>query len=197
MAEVKDAPKPKANGATAQQAAETGGGAMPAPRAARPGSPFEMMRHFAEEIDRAFDDFGLGFGRRLPSALTRGHELVRREAGLIPAEWSPRVDVFERDGHFLVRADLPGLTKDDIHVEVAGDMITIRGERKQEKSERREGYSYSECAYGNFYRALPLPEGVDASKATAEFRNGVLEVAMPAPGRPQAQTRRLEVKEKK
>ena len=76
-------------------------------------------------------------------------------------------------------------------------MITIRGERKQEKTERREGYSYSECSYGSFYRAIPLPEGADASKATAEFRNGVLEVTMPSPRRPESQARRLEIQEKK
>ena len=75
----------------------------------------------------------------------------------------------------------PGLSKDDIKVEITEDMLSIQGERKQEKKEEREGYFYNECSYGSFYRAVPLPEGVDASKATAEFRNGVLEIAMPAP----------------
>ena len=151
------------------------------------------MRRFSDEMDRLLEDFGL----RLPGFVGRGRELIRREAGLIPADWSPRVEVRERDGRFLVRADLPGLTKDDVQVEVGDDRITIRGERKQEKAEEREGYAYSECSYGSFYRAIPLPEGADASQATAEFRDGVLEVALPAPRRPETRARRLEIQEKK
>ena len=104
----------------------------------------------------------------------------------------------QKDGNLLVRADLPGLTKEDIKVEVTDDTLTIQGERKQEKKkEEREGYSYSECSYGSFYRAIPLPEGVDPSKATAEFRNGVLEVTVPAPSHPEPKARRLEVREGK
>ena len=59
----------------------------------------------------------------------------------------------------MVRADLPGMSKEDIKVEVTDGVITIQGERKQEKKEEREGYSYSECSYGSFYRSIPLPEG--------------------------------------
>src|SRR5262245_32789853 len=194
MPEVKEAPKTKAEGG--MKTDQAAGVATPAPRGAGPISPFERMRRFAEEIDRVFDEFGLGYGRRLPGVLTRAHELIRREAGLIPADWSPRVDVSERDGQFLIRADLPGLSKDDLKVDLTDEMVTIRGERKQEKKEQREGYSYSECNYGNFYRAIPLPEGADTSKATAEFRNGVLEVAMPAPKRAEPQARRIEIQEK-
>ena len=81
------------------------------------------MRRFSDEMDRLLEDFGL----RLPGFVGRGRELIRREAGLIPADWSPRVEVRERDGRFLVRADLPGLSKDDVRVEVGEDRITIRG----------------------------------------------------------------------
>ena len=80
-------------------------------------------------------------------------------------------------------------------MEVARDHITLEGERKEEKKEEREGYYYGECRYGTFYRAIPLPEGVDTIKATAEFRKGVLEVVMPLATPPQAKTRRLEVHE--
>ena len=72
-------------------------------------------------------------------------------------------------------------------------MLTIQGERKHEKKEEREGYCYSECSYGSFYRAIPLPEGAEASKATADFHNGVLEVTVPAPSRPEPKARRVEV----
>lgn len=195
MPEVKEAPKTK--GETTLKHPETTAGVTPAARTPGHVTPFERMRRFAEEIDRVFDDFGLGYGRRLPGMLTRAHELLRRETGLIPAEWSPRVDVSERDGQFVVRADLPGLSKDDVKVELTDELLTIRGERKNEKKEQREGYSYSECNYGSFYRAIPLPEGVDSSKASADFHSGVLEVVMPAPRRKEAQARRIEVQEKK
>jgi HSP20 family protein len=121
--------------------------------------------------------------------------LLRRGSGLVPAEWSPKIDVLQREGQFVVRADLPGLTKEDVKVEVADDVITIQGERKQEKKEERKGYCYSECSYGSFYRAIPLPEGAEGSKATAEFRKGVLEVTVPAATPPVRKARRLEVRE--
>jgi HSP20 family protein len=151
------------------------------------------MRRFAEEMDRLFEDFGVGFGLHAPKFLTRGHELLRREAGLIPAEWSPRIDVHCRDGKLMLRADLPGLRKDDIKVEITPDALTIQGERRHEKKEEREGAFYNECSYGSFYRCIPLPEGVDAAKATADFTNGVLEIAMPAPGRTEPKARKLEI----
>lgn len=161
------------------------------------GSPFAMMRRLAEEMDRAFEEIGFESRFHFPRLFTRGRELLRRETGLIPAEWSPKVEVLEKEGQFLVRAELPGMTKDEVKVEIAENLLTIAGERKQEKKEEREGYCYSECNYGSFYRAIPLPEGVDAAKATAEFKHGVLEVTMPAVPRPEPKGRRLEVKEAK
>jgi len=193
MAEVTEAPKKT----------EVTQGQGPEVKVARPAATlmpwteptFAFMRRFSEEMDRLFEDFG--FGRRLQTAFGRGRELLRREVGLIPAEWSPRIDVLEREGQYIVRADLPGMTKDDIKVEVTDEMITIQGERKQEKEEKREGYYYGERAYGSYYRAIPLPEGADHAKATAEFHNGVLEVTMPAPKKPEKKSRLLEVQEKK
>jgi HSP20 family protein len=196
MAEVKEAPKTTNGNAKAQGMNIARSTPAPAPAAVQ-GTPFEFMRRFAEEMDRLFGDFGLGAGWHLPRALTRGRELLRRETGMIPADWSPQVDIQYRDGKLVVRADLPGMSKDDIKVEIKEDMLAIQGERKQEKKEEHEGYFYNECSYGSFYRAIPLPEGADAAKATAEFKNGVLEVAMPAPPGPQQKVRRLEVREPK
>jgi HSP20 family protein len=194
MADVKEAPKPKT---------ENGPGQMRdiAPRPSTgphmsTGSPFTFLRRFAQEMDQLFEGFGLESGFHMPRLLSRSHELFRREAGFVPAEWSPRVDVLQREGQFVVRADLPGLSKDDIKVEVSDNLLTIQGERKQEKNER-EGYCYNECSYGSFYRAIPLPEGIDASKATADFRNGILEVTMAAPSRPEQKARCIEVREQK
>jgi HSP20 family protein len=195
MPELKEAPKPKTQNGAGQTkdilARESSAPLMST------ASPFAFMRRFASEMDRLFEDFGLGTRMHIPRFVSRGHEMLRREAGLVPAEWSPRVNVLQREGQFVVRADLPGLSKDDVKVEVSDDLITIQGERKYDKKEEREGYCYSECSYGSFYRAIPLPEGAEASKATAEFRNGVLEVAVPTAPRPEAKTRRLEVRETK
>ncbi len=95
----------------------------------------------------------------------------------------------------MVHADLPGMSKDDVKVEVADGMLTIEGHRKEEKQEERQGFTYSECRYGSFYRIIPLPEGTDPSKATAEFRKGVLEVTMPAAPRPEQKRRMVEVRD--
>jgi HSP20 family protein len=108
--------------------------------------------------------------------------------------WAPHVEVMEREGQFVVHADLPGLTKDQVKVEVTDDAVTIHGERKEEKKEEKKGYYYNECHYGSFYRSIPLPEGSDSSKATAEFRNGVLEVSMPGPKHLEKKARGLEIK---
>ena len=72
--------------------------------------------------------------------------------------------------------------------------MTIHGERKEEKREEKKGFHYSECRYGSFYRSIPLPEGADASRASAEFRNGVLEVVMPGPKQPEKKSRSLDIK---
>ena len=89
------------------------------------------------------------------------------------------------------------MSKEDINVEVTDDLLTIEGERKHEEKEEPEGYWYSECSYGSFYRAIPLPEGAEVSKAAADFRKGVLEVTIPVPSRPEPKSRRLEVREGK
>ncbi len=151
-------------------------------------SPFAFMRRFTEEMDRLFEDFfGGGLAPRFTSEFA---PLAEFRAGV----WSPQVEVFERDNQLVVRADLPGLTKDDVHVEITDDALIIEGERKQEHEERREGYYRSERSYGRFYREIPLPEGVNAENATATFRNGVLEITMQLPER-QPRGRRIEIKE--
>ena len=94
----------------------------------------------------------------------------------------------------MIRADLPGLSKDEVNVEINEDAITISGERRNENEEKREGYYRSERSYGSFYRQIPLPEGVNADDANATFHNGVLEITMKAP-QPQSRSRKLEITE--
>ncbi|HZE72119.1 MAG TPA: Hsp20/alpha crystallin family protein [Pyrinomonadaceae bacterium] len=152
-------------------------------------SPFSLMRRFSEEMDRLFGDFD--FGGHLASGFGRESG---RLADLEVSMWLPQVEAFERDGKLIVRADLPGLTKDDIKVEITDDAIKIRGERRQEKEEDEEGYYRSERSYGSFYREIPLPSGVKHEEANASFSNGVLEITVPAPAR-QLRSRRIEIGE--
>jgi HSP20 family protein len=152
-------------------------------------SPFALMRRFSEEMDRLFGDFG--FGRSLASGF--GSEFGRL-ADLEGSMWSPQIEVFERKDKLIVRADLPGLTKDDINLDITDDAIKIRGERREEKEESEQGYYRSERSYGSFYREIPLPSGVNPEEANATFRNGVLEITLPAPAR-QTSSRRIEIGE--
>jgi HSP20 family protein len=94
--------------------------------------------------------------------------------------FSPSIDVFERDGKFVVRVDLPGLSKEDVTVDVTDNFITIEGERKYEREDDQEGVYRSERGYGRFLRRVPLPKGVKPDTATANFKNGVLEVKIEA-----------------
>ena len=91
----------------------------------------------------------------------------------------PAIEVEETAEGVEVTAELPGLGKDDFQLEVVGDYLVLRGQKKREREERREGYWYSECAYGAFSRSIPLPAEVLAEKAEAKFRNGRLRVYLP------------------
>jgi HSP20 family protein len=152
-------------------------------------SPFSLMRRFSEEMDRLFGDFNLGGG----VAPGFGRELGRL-ADLETSTWLPQVEMFERNGKLNIRADLPGLSKDDIDVDITNDAVVIRGERQQEKEDSGEGYYHSERSYGSFYREIPLPSGVNAEEVNATFRDGVLEITMPVSER-QSQSRRIEIGE--
>src|SRR5437870_3665735 len=146
-------------------------------------TPFSFVRRFAEEMDNLFEDFNF---RRDWLAPVFGNELG---AGI----WSPQVEMLQHNGELIVRADLPGLKKGDVKVEVTDNAITIEGERHGEKEKKREGFYRSERSYGKFYRRLPIPEGIDVKDAEATFENGVLEVKMKASKREQQKARRLEI----
>lgn len=142
--------------------------------------PFALMDQMAEEMDRAFDRMFRGWG------------LPRRHEG---GSWSPRVEAYQHGDRFIVHADLPGLKKDDVHVELTEDAITIQGERRDEREEQREGYYQSEREYGQFYRTVPLPDGVITDSAQANFKDGVLEVTMQAAPAEARRGRHLEIKD--
>jgi HSP20 family protein len=95
--------------------------------------------------------------------------------------WMPAMDLIETDDHFVLRADLPGLSEEDVNIEVEDRVLTISGERKAEHMQSKEGYHRVERAFGSFSRSLTLPEGVDAEAVSASFDKGVLEVQIPKP----------------
>ena len=151
-------------------------------------NPFGMMRRFTKDMERLFDDFE---EFRFPNFF-KDFAPFRMEFDRV--EWVPRIEVLQNNGQLMVRADLPGLTKDDVKVELTDDILTLSGERTEEKEEKREGYYHSERSYGAFYRQIPLPEGAKTEDAAATFRDGVLEITMPAP-KVETSTRKLEIKE--
>ncbi|TMH06320.1 MAG: Hsp20/alpha crystallin family protein [Betaproteobacteria bacterium] len=158
------------------------GGNRTSPFGGYGGGPFSMMRRITDEMDRLFENFGLGRSF-FPSEFGG-------EAGT--SLWSPHVEVVEREGKVLVSADLPGVKKEDVNVEINPDSITIQGQRHQEVTRDERGYYHSERSYGSFYRAIPLPEGADIDNASATFRDGVLQIEVAAPKQQRGRT--LEVK---
>jgi HSP20 family protein len=91
----------------------------------------------------------------------------------------PAIDVFEKDGKLRVRAELPGMSEKDIEIEISGDVLTIRGEKKQETEVKEENYYRSERIYGQFSRQVALPPGADPEQSSAAFKDGVLEIEVP------------------
>ena len=160
------------------------------------GNPFTVMRRMAADMDRLFKQFG--FGRTGPTS--RFGSLLDEDLWSQPSlltettNWWPQVETFRRGDKLVVRADLPGVKKDDVRVQVENDELTISGERREERDEERDGFYRSERSYGRFYRALPLPEGVNAEQCDASFKDGVLEVTLPAPKQEEAKTKRIPVK---
>jgi HSP20 family protein len=138
--------------------------------------PFSMMGRLAEQMDRWF------LGRPNTPWKPGGSDA-----------WIPQVESFQRGNQFVVRADLPGLKREDVTVEIADDALTIEGERRDEHQEEREGVFTSERSYGNFCRVVPLPEGAIADSAKASFLNGVLEVTVDAPPREVSRGRKVEI----
>jgi HSP20 family protein len=121
-------------------------------------NPFALMRQFTDDMDRAFG--------QLPNG---------------GAQWRPAIEVKEKEGKLVVNAELPGVKKEDVKVNITDNALTLEGERKEEKEEKREGFYHSERSYGKFFRSIPLPEGAKTEQAAAQFKDGMLEVSVPIP----------------
>jgi HSP20 family protein len=123
---------------------------------------------------------GLGelFGRSFPSRSLWPHWALEESAGHAP-EWRPSADISETDKEYLIRAELPAVKKEDVKVTVENGVITIQGERKQDKEEKTEKYHRVESVRGSFTRSFSLPENVSAEAIRCDSRDGVLTVRIP------------------
>jgi HSP20 family protein len=141
-------------------------------------SSLAPLREFDELFDRMFD--------------------LRRWMKTWPVaaefEWRPATDVIETDKEIVLKAELPGVKKEDVSVEIEGDTLTIKGERKEEKEEKGKKIHRVERFYGSFMRSFTLPENVDAKAIAAEMKDGVLEVHLPKTAAPERKATKVEVK---
>jgi HSP20 family protein len=142
--------------------------------------PFRALRELEEEMSRIFGLSG-----------TPGRE---SEGTLLAHAWSPSIDVYEKNGQIVVKADAPGLSKDDFTVSIEDNRLTIEGEKKKETEVKDEDYHRVERLHGTFQRSFELPATVAADKIEATYKDGVLEITMPK--KPEAKPKRLTVKVK-
>ena len=152
-----------------------------------PADPFGLLRQMTSEFDRVFDQpFWRAFRRPLQSL--SAHRVIN---------WSPGIDVFEKDNRLVTKVDLPGVKKEDVKVEVVDGHLAISGERKSETEETKDNVYRCEREYGSFYRAVPLPEGVKIEEISAAFADGVLEVSVPLPARTETKAHKVAIQEAK
>jgi len=126
-----------------------------------------------------FSEMDRFFGRLAPRSSGPWPRLAWSDYGGTNFEWSPSADISETEKEYLVRAELPAVKKEDVKVTVDGGMITIEGERKQEKQDENEKFHRVESFYGSFSRSFSLPENVDAPNVKCESKDGVLTVHIP------------------
>jgi HSP20 family protein len=129
--------------------------------------PAREMQTIQQEMNRLFNTF------YDPSGNPRNGETQRT--------WIPPMDLVEEQDHFIVRADLPGMSEEEVNIELEDNVLTISGERTRSQEERKEGYYRLERASGRFARSLTLPEAVDPESVSARLENGVLELTIPKP----------------
>ncbi|MCX7984007.1 MAG: Hsp20/alpha crystallin family protein [Bacteroidetes bacterium] len=140
-----------------------------------PNEIFNLQR----EINRMFDSFFRGW---------------RDEEETSLAQWSPAVDIAEKDDAYIVKVELPGVEKDDVKVTLESNVLTIRGEKKFEKETKKENYHRIERCYGSFNRSFTLPSTVKSDKIDATYKDGVLTITLPKAE--EAKPKQIEVKVK-
>lgn len=145
-------------------------------------NPFLRLQ---EEMNRLFDEF-------LPAPFRARGDLMRFPG----SDWDfmPDVDVRETKKNIQVTAELPGVDENDLDVKLDGNILTIRGEKREEKTEKEGTWTHSECSYGAFMRSIPITTEVDANNVTATFKKGVLKVTLPKVKPNATDTGRIEIK---
>jgi HSP20 family protein len=178
--------------AAAKVSVKSEGKSATAPAARRGLSPWQPFESLRQEIDHLFDDVTRGFG---------GFPSYRRLMNIEPfwprestSSMAPAVDVAEKEKEYQVTAELPGIDESNVEVTLVDDVLTIKGEKQEEKEERDKNYHLSERRYGSFQRSFQLPPGVDQSKIEASFRNGVLTIVLPKAPEAQAKTKKIAIK---
>lgn len=109
--------------------------------------------------------------------------------------WRPAIELYEQNGNYQLKAELPGIHKEDIDVEIGEDMITVKAEMKKEQEEKKGNVCESELRYGKFIRNIAMPTGIDNSQATADFKNGILTITVPKSQHEQEKMKKLEIKD--
>jgi HSP20 family protein len=148
----------------------------------------DVWRSFRGEMDRLFDRFGFPSLRRLFDIEPRWRPLSTFSFSV------PPIDMSEDDKAYKITAELPGLDAKDVDVSVSGDMLVLKGEKRQEKEEKDKNYYFSERAFGSFRRAFELPASVDREKVAADYSKGVLTITLPKTAAAQRQAKKIEIK---
>lgn len=138
--------------------------------------PFRDLRTLQEEVNRLFS-----------TNLTRSFD----DEGIGRGAWAPSVDIYENKDHIVLEAELPGMKQEDFDLSIENNVITLRGERKFEKTDEADNYHRVERSYGAFTRSFTLPQTVSAEGAAAEYNNGVLRVTLPK--REETKARRIQI----
>lgn len=161
----------------------------PAPMRRSGLDPFQSFRN---EMDRMFDQFWRGFGA---PAMRRGFETEpfwQRDGG--SALSTPAVDVAEDEKAYHITAELPGLADKDIEVNLSDDILTISGEKRDEREEKEKNYHFSERRYGSFRRSFVVPQGIDRDRIEANFKNGILALTLPKTQDAITRQKKIEIK---
>ena len=150
--------------------------------------PFESLRR---EVDRLFEDFDGGWGAPFRRSLFDIEPFRRAQTAFGAA---PAVDVTETDKAFEITAELPGMDEKSIEVKLANNVLTIKGEKQEEKEEKKKDYYLHERSFGSFERSFQVPDGVDADKIDASFKKGVLTLTLPKSAEAQKAEKKITVK---
>jgi HSP20 family protein len=162
-----------------------------APTPTRPAQA-DPWQSFRSEMDRLFDRFSMGFGFPALRRMLDVEPAWRYETSI--SALTPAVDITEDDKAYKITAELPGLEDKDVEITITGDMLSIKGEKRQEEERKDENYHMTERAWGSFQRAFAVPDGVDRDNITAALSKGVLTVVLPKTAEAQKPVKKIEVK---